>query len=1254
MLKPLRLCSKTIRTACFWAACLSFLLFLPGTVSMAQAQFVVDGRASASEIGPGKYQLVSSYSGTHSEPDRGLKSLYVARTATTLNIMMVASPELTTDYSSLVLYLNAPGRTGAPAGVRLAGGSETVSPLLHRPVLDMEADYGLRLTTLPNSNPTTYFSVVDYTVAPTNGRNPDTDLGTTFNNGQLLTVSSGTMTGAKLAFVSTPSLAANSNTGWELEIPLTSLSAQVGSALDLFGAFTSSAGVFTTDIFPPVASRTTAFGTDPDFSTIAGTQAIRSTALTLDGRLDANEIGTGTAGLYQLVGEYAAPRPAGFGDYGLTKLYMASTATKMYFFAVGTVENNGNSFQLYLNVPGLTGVPRGTALPGTGTSSNTSFRNMRARLDMETDLALALEGTGSTYSVSVIRYAGGVSEGRATAAQPINGSPITYNTSGNATQFNGVTVAYRDSPTGQLSSNPGNYGWEIELDRTTLGVPATLANATLQAFLLQNSPDGDFLSSDIIPAVPGNGITNLGVSTGVDFTQLPGRQALTYAFSCPVAASVAYGAGSYCQSAPNPAPTITGPTGGAFSAPAGLSLNATTGAINLSTSTPGTYTVTYNADVVNCPTSATTQVTITRAPVASFAYGASAYCVNNGTAVTPVLGTNATAGTFMASPAGLQLNASTGAITLAGSAPGTYTITNTVGAGGGCAAVSATAQVILDATPAASITASGPTTFCQGGSVVLTASGGGSYLWSTGATTASITVSASGTYGVTATNAAGCSSAAAAVAVTVTPQVTAAFSYPAGSFCTTAASITPTITGTSGGNFSAGAGLVLDAQSGVINAGASTPGTYTVTYAVGTACPASATAQVTISAPATAGFGYGNDSFCTTQSGDVPATLTAGASAGVFTSTSGLTLNASTGAITPSVSIPGAYTVTNTIAASGGCAAVTATSTVVISEVPTATLTAGGPVAFCQGGSVVLIAPAGAGLTYQFFSNGTAISGATAASYTATTAGTYSVVVTNAAGCSATSAATAVTVNPATTATFAYSGSTYCLSGTNPTPTVTGTTGGSFTAATGLQLNTSTGAITLAGSTPGTYVVTYSVGSTCSASSTQTITVAAAPATPTLSVVYNGSTTTLTSSVAVSNQFYFNGVAIPGATAQSYVVNSVAQYGAYTVVVTNAAGCVSAPSPALIVNSSVKPLAGASLSIYPNPTSDGQLTVALTGYRKAAQLAVINALGQVVYSGTVPAGQATTSLQLTDMPIGVYVLRVQSEGSVDTRRIVRR
>ena len=81
--------------------------------------------------------------------------------------------------------------------------------------------------------------------------------------------------------------------------------------------------------------------------------------------------------------------------------------------------------------------------------------------------------------------------------------------------------------------------------------------------------------------------------------------------------------------------------------------------------------------------------------------------------------------------------------------------------------------VTVNAPPTATITPSGPTTFCTGGSVTLTASAGSSYLWSNGATTQAINVTSSGNYSVTVTNASGCSATSAATAVTVNALPTA-------------------------------------------------------------------------------------------------------------------------------------------------------------------------------------------------------------------------------------------------------------------------------------------------------------------------------------------------------------------------------------------------------------------------------------------------------------------------------------------------
>lgn len=64
------------------------------------------------------------------------------------------------------------------------------------------------------------------------------------------------------------------------------------------------------------------------------------------------------------------------------------------------------------------------------------------------------------------------------------------------------------------------------------------------------------------------------------------------------------------------------------------------------------------------------------------------------------------------------------------------------------------------------VTASGATSFCPGGSVILTASGADSYSWSNGATGSSITVSQTGVYSVTGTSNS-CSSNTVSTAVTV-------------------------------------------------------------------------------------------------------------------------------------------------------------------------------------------------------------------------------------------------------------------------------------------------------------------------------------------------------------------------------------------------------------------------------------------------------------------------------------------------------
>ncbi|MFI5219655.1 MAG: SBBP repeat-containing protein [Bacteroidia bacterium] len=100
--------------------------------------------------------------------------------------------------------------------------------------------------------------------------------------------------------------------------------------------------------------------------------------------------------------------------------------------------------------------------------------------------------------------------------------------------------------------------------------------------------------------------------------------------------------------------------------------------------------------------------------------------------------------------------------------------------------------------------------------------------------------------------------------------------------------------------------------------------------------------------------------------------------------------------------------VTNTLT---GCIKTNHSGTVIIvNPKPQAVITPPGTITFCAGQSALLTANSGTGYTYKWKKNGTYISGATAQTYTVTTAGKYRVEVTNNYGCSKTSSADTVVV----------------------------------------------------------------------------------------------------------------------------------------------------------------------------------------------------------------------------------------------------
>ena len=253
--------------------------------------------------------------------------------------------------------------------------------------------------------------------------------------------------------------------------------------------------------------------------------------------------------------------------------------------------------------------------------------------------------------------------------------------------------------------------------------------------------------------------------------------------AAPVA-TFSYDSITYCKSGLNPVLTLgLGSAAGVFSSTTGLSLNSSTGAIDLSLSTPGNYTVTNTiAAAAGCNVvTSTFAITITAAPIATFNYSGSPYC-KTGANPSPTFTGGGVAGTFT-STAGLIINATTGQIDLSASTPATYTVTNTIAASGGCLATNATTQVTITNLPQATIAYS-DASYCYNNTgsqtVTLTGTTGGSFsatpsglAISSNSGTFNISPSNSGPYTITYTLAAngGCPTVTATALVTIIPQI---------------------------------------------------------------------------------------------------------------------------------------------------------------------------------------------------------------------------------------------------------------------------------------------------------------------------------------------------------------------------------------------------------------------------------------------------------------------------------------------------
>ncbi|HEX8409774.1 MAG TPA: hypothetical protein VF883_13010 [Thermoanaerobaculia bacterium] len=339
---------------------------------------------------------------------------------------------------------------------------------------------------------------------------------------------------------------------------------------------------------------------------------------------------------------------------------------------------------------------------------------------------------------------------------------------------------------------------------------------------------------------------------------------------------------------------------------------------------------------------------------------------------------------------------------------GNYSVTVTNGAG--CSAQSSATTVVVSPVPnTPAITADGPATFCDGGSVTLTADPGYRYLWSTGAETPSITVTVSGNYTVTIFGAGDCAATSAPFTVTELAPLTR-----------------PTITANGPTTFCEGGSVEVVANvsggSGNYNyqwfsTGTPIPGATSQTY-VATGNPSYVYVQVTDSVgcvsmtseaqvftvkPLPDATITAETAVCanSTQAASVPwagngSTYSWTITGGTITGTMANTVSFTAG---PS----GPVTLGVTVTTWDGCAASSSTA-IAVNPLPDATITPSGPTTFCDGGSVTLTAPAG--MSHYYWSNGQS-----GPSITVSASGTFDVTVTNANGCSTRSAAVVVTEN---------------------------------------------------------------------------------------------------------------------------------------------------------------------------------------------------------------------------------------------------
>jgi gliding motility-associated-like protein len=655
-----------------------------------------------------------------------------------------------------------------------------------------------------------------------------------------------------------------------------------------------------------------------------------------------------------------------------------------------------------------------------------------------TGIALTSNVAGTTYgwtTTTVTNVSG--------SSSPGTGTPIAQTLTATATTAG--TVVYEVTPTAA-----GCAGTKKTATITVNPRPTITPTATSQT-ICSGSSTSIGLTSDISgttyswTTVVTGGVTGSSNGSGSNIVQTlntngtnVGTVEYTITATTPAPAGCTNSAVTKVLVTVNPIPTISigatssticnggsttltatvAPAGGTFLWTPG---NATTNPIVVSPTSSTSYNCQYTVN--GCSNSTSKNITVNQLP-ANVAItpnpGSASIC--NGKSITLTASSSDAGGTYLWAPGG----ATTSAITVSPGANTTYTVTYTLPT---TCAQTATQAVTVKTVPTVTVT---PTagTICNGASTTLNtnvSSGGGTYLWSPGGSTAtSITVSPTSTttYSLTYTATNACASAVKTTTVTVTPKDDAGVTY-ASTYCKSGPDPSPTMgTALAGGIFSATpAGMTINATTGQITFASTTSGTYAVKYTTNGSCPNSKTQNVTVTNALNADFIYNAATFCQYAANPLP-NFNTGGSAGTFSAApAGLVfVNANTGEIDLNASTPGNYTIKNDLPAAGLClAATSAPFNLTITAAPVLNATSFTPSVCSPGGPNVTLS---GGNTYAWTVNSpVTITGATPGNgtlinQTLTTTDSipgivhYIVTPTGATGCAGKVDTVNVTVNP--------------------------------------------------------------------------------------------------------------------------------------------------------------------------------------------------------------------------------------------------